>query len=170
MKTIMLTRGYEAMVDDEDYEMLVAYKWTASVAHRSKKVYAVHYLRSKSEVNKHGQKRVKAIPMHRMVIGAADGRWIDHADGNSLNNQRGNLRYASRSENYRNSGPRNTISGYKGVYGKRGVELFTVLISTDDGMLRVKKKFVSKEDAAREYDRLALKYHGKFARLNYPIK
>jgi hypothetical protein len=105
MKRIPLTRGYEALVDDEDYKWLSQWKWCALVT--KKNVYA---------------KRTKqAILMHRVIEGATASRQVDHRDGNGLNNQRSNLRKATQTQNNANSRlRRSSTSGYKGVTWFRG--------------------------------------------------
>lgn len=63
--------------------------------------------------------------MHRHIMGCTkgDGREVDHVDSNdTLNNQDDNLRFATRTEQNRNRGPRSdNTSGYRGVSkdGKR---------------------------------------------------
>ncbi len=54
--------------------------------------------------------------MHRMITGAPDGIFVDHIDGDRLNNQKSNLRLATKAENGFNRPmlKRNKF-GYKGV-------------------------------------------------------
>src|SRR5688572_4947824 len=104
MKEIPLTQGKVALVDDEDYEWLNRWKWTFQEC-KSGNGYAVRYSRGRREY------------MHRLVLNAPTGTEIDHvATGDTLNNQRTNLRVCTRAQNLanRNIGKNNT-SGYKGV-------------------------------------------------------
>lgn len=54
--------------------------------------------------------------LHRMVIGAPQGKRVDHIDGDKLNNRLGNLRLCSDAQNSRNSRlALNNTTGAKGV-------------------------------------------------------
>jgi hypothetical protein len=105
MKLIPLTRGLFAQVDDADYADLVQFRW------RAQDGYAV---RSLPRVGgKQGIER-----MHRRLLGLRPGdKWDgEHEDRNPLNNQRFNLRPATRSQNVQNAGLRSdNRSGFKGV-------------------------------------------------------
>lgn len=91
MKLIPLTQGKFALVDDEYYEYLHQWKWCA---HRQKHTfYAVRNIVS------NGKKKTHA--MHRELLNSGI-LYIDHKDGNGLNNQRDNLRIASRGQNAMN--------------------------------------------------------------------
>lgn len=106
MKTIPLTKGLVALVDDSDFDFLNQWKWQASCC--GGQFYA------KREVMVNWVKR--KIYMHRLLAGAAPGQCVDHKDRCTLNNQRNNLRIATKSENATNSkvSMRNT-SGFTGV-------------------------------------------------------
>ena len=93
-KTIPLTKGYKAMVDDEDYEMLVAVgKWHA---HRSRNVeYAEH-------LTPHVNGKQTTVKMHHLILHTPRGMQIDHIDGNGLNNQKNNLRVVTNRINHMN--------------------------------------------------------------------
>ena len=81
MKTIMLSQGKSAIVDDEDFESLSKYKWCFLCG------YAVRHS-NKSE----GKKRL--IFMHRQVIGAPDRRKVFQINKNRLDCRKENIRFA----------------------------------------------------------------------------
>ena len=107
MKLIPLTKGYEAMVDDEDYEMLVGYEWYSSIHYGGKYVYAKHML---PMIN---GKRMEER-MHQLIMDVPQGMHIDHIDGNTLNNQKSNLRIVTNRQNHMNRHQKKA-SKYAGV-------------------------------------------------------
>jgi hypothetical protein len=88
MKTIQLTQGKVALVDDEDFEALSAVKWCAQ-----RNVHTFYACRGVRKPGG-GQKREY---MHRLVLARkldrdiAPGMEVDHDDGDGLNNQRCNM-------------------------------------------------------------------------------
>lgn len=74
MKRIPLTQGFEALVDDEDYDALSQYNWC--VHRQRRKYYAVR--RDKESGN--------LIKMHQVILGVLPGVEIDHKDRDGLNN------------------------------------------------------------------------------------
>ena len=82
MKTITLTRGLEAIVDDADYVALVGFKWYATRSGKSGHVYA-------GRAPRRGEKLPQL--MHRVLLGDPPG-YIRHINGNGLDNRRENLR------------------------------------------------------------------------------
>lgn len=111
-RLIPLTQGQFAIVDASDYEWLNQWKWCAVFIPKMNSFYA---LRRGSDK--------KAILMHRLILGLSfgDSREGDHIDGKTLNNSRGNLRIATRSQNKKNkTRQRNNTSGFNGVdYNKQ---------------------------------------------------
>ena len=93
MKKIVLSRGLFALVDDEDYEWLNQWKWYAHG--NGKWIYALRQKRFKN-----GTRR--PVRMHREILKVSKEDWVDHKDGNGLNNCRDNIRIATISQNFIN--------------------------------------------------------------------
>jgi hypothetical protein len=160
MKKISLTKGLEAIVDEEDYKYLIKWRWCAD-----KKGYAVRSER-RSET---GRNYRKMIYMHRVILPHSYLE-IDHADGNVGNNQKSNLRIATHSENMRNRKlQKNNTSGYKGVWFNKKRMRFIASIKIN-GVSKTVGWAYTAEEAGRIYDLFAKKIYGKFARTNNDIE
>ncbi len=159
MKQIPLTKGKFALVDDEDYDRLVAIgRWHYSNG------YAARNFRRKRLSD--GKMVNKGIWMHRVIMDTPDGMDTDHIDNDKLNNQRINLRICSRSENQQNTCKRShNTSGYKGVSWSKRDKKWEAKIKFD-GKSRALGNFTCKHEAARAYNAAATKYFGEFACLN----
>lgn len=136
-------------VSDEDYEELSKYHWHVdrhgSVSGRPNKV---------------------RILMHRYIMKPDKDIEIDHIDGNRMNNQRNNLRFANSSQNKMNRGPRkDNTSGYKGVSWHNQRNKWTARIKIGDKYVHL-GLFDNIELAKEAYNKSALENHGKFAWLN----
>ncbi len=93
MKTISLTQGKEALVDDSDFVRLSKFKW---YAYKSRGVwYAGRTLYRLDKTS-------YILQMHVLIIGKIEGLEIDHINRNGLDNRRSNLRHVTHSINCRN--------------------------------------------------------------------
>lgn len=163
-KEIPLTKDKVAIVDDEDYEYLMQWKWGGH-----ERGYAQRY-------GKRSREGRKVVLMHRVIVermrGAPipEGLQVDHIDRDTSNNQRGNLRLATIQENARNrAGRQNTISQYKGVAWHKHKRKWIASIK-DHGKSQHLGYFASEEEAGRAYDARARELFGEFALLNFPDK
>jgi hypothetical protein len=108
---------------------------------------------------------------HRLIFCMMTGDWpqklIDHKDRDGLNNRWANLREADRAQNQHNRGKRkDNPSGYKGVRApKKGKWHARITVNRKSIHLGA---FLSPEEAARAYDRAALRHFGEYAGLNFP--
>lgn len=104
------------------------------------------------------------LRMHCLIMGR---KWIDHVDHNGLNNQRSNLRPATRSQNNQNSRGRiSRTSQYKGLcwLPKKGKRFASITL---EGHTRRLGMFVSELEAAYAYDAAARELFGEFACTNF---
>lgn len=153
MKEIKLTQGKVAFVDDADFEWLNQWKW--SLLKTPNTSYAVR-----------GHEG-KAILMHRLILGLGTSKMLaDHRDGNGLNNQRSNIRTATRCQNKCNAGShRGSSSFFVGVSWHSSKKRWRSQI-----MFNKKSKhlgtFKDEKDAALAYNNAAIQMHGQFAKLN----
>lgn len=143
------------IVDDEDFEWLNQWKWSCHVAREY--VYAARRL---------GDKTIK---MHRLIMAAKPHQLVDHKNGKTLDNRRStNLRLCDKRENNSNVKKRSdNTSGFKGVCWKPKLKTWHAYIQKNKRWIHL-GYFKEKESAARAYDEAAKKYHGEFARLNFP--
>lgn len=154
MKEIQLTQGLIALVDDEDYERLNQFKWHAS------KHGCTFYANRKKIVNK----LHRCESMHWLVMG---GKFVDHIDGNGLNNQKSNLRFCTNSQNAMNKRmPKCKSSQYKGVTFVKRDKNWRANIRKDGKLIHI-GKFQIEEQAAKAYDTAAKEHFGEFAYLNF---
>lgn len=151
MKVIPLTKGYDAIVDAEDYSDVARFKWTALVA-KSGIIYAYR------------RENRKTIYLHRYIMQPSAGLVVDHANHNGLDNRRKNLRVTTHSNNHFNSrARRNAGSQYKGLYWSKQKGKWHVRAIDRDGKSHHGGFFEEELVAAEAYKNLAIKLQGEFA-------
>jgi hypothetical protein len=151
---IPLTRGYVTVVDEDDAEFVSRWNWEPSVSMgRRRTVYAL----------RRGPRPERpTILLHRAILCAGPDEFVDHINGNGLDNRRANLRLCSRSDNQCNRGPAKGRR-FKGVapHGDR----YKVAIRRH-GVFYHLGVFDTEVEAAIAYNEAAIVLHGAFAHLN----
>ena len=103
MRVIALTQGKVALVDDEDYECLMAMgSWCAVIRSSGWRAQTQH--------------NGKLQYMHRIILDAPSNLEVDHINHDTLDNRRCNIRLCTRSQNMQNQRKSSGKSSkYKGV-------------------------------------------------------
>lgn len=155
MKEITLTQGRVALVDDEDFDWVSAWKW-----HARKSFGGFYAARTTSKGGK--------VFLHRAILKAPTGMYVDHINGDSLDNRRANLRLVTHQQNMMNRvlSSSNT-SRFKGVYWQNRGGRWIAKIKYNQKIRHI-GTFLTEEDAARAYDTVARELFGDYGRFNFP--
>lgn len=160
---VALANGGVALIDDADYEAIRPYRWSAhrqSTGH----IYAVARTARNNYVR-------HTIRMHRIILAPAAGLFVDHINGDGLDNRRANLRLCTPSQNSQNQRLRReaATSQFKGVSrtGKTDQRPWFAAVYVA-GVRRFSGLFATEIEAALAYDDAARRLHGDFARVNFP--
>jgi hypothetical protein len=103
--------GRVALIDDEDYDLVMQYKWYVDERFREGVKGTWHSGPRAVATYKDGEHI--HLMMHTLITGWPE---VDHADGNGLNNQHYNLREVTHLQNtWNRNGHPGASSKYKGV-------------------------------------------------------
>lgn len=151
---IPLSLGRFTIIDAEDYDYLSQWKWC------SHKTY--YYAMRRDYTN--GKKSM--YRMHRLIMKAKENEYVDHINGNRLDNRKSNLRICNKGENNQNCGlRRNNTSGYKGVSWSKKYKKYNVQININ-GKRKTVGSYIDPIEAAKAYDEAAFAAYGEFAKTN----
>lgn len=138
-----------ALVDDEDYETLSAYKWRLD-----------HYGYAANVRRING--KTKTVFMHGYLLPHPKGTEIDHINRNPCDNRKSNLRIATRSQNNMNSKRRvNNTSGIRGVSLHKQTGKWRAYISYNGKQINL-GLFWNIKDAAQVRKQKATELYGGF--------
>ena len=153
MQKVPVKNSEPALVDDEDYLYLMTFKWYKRNGYAHTTYHRLGASRADSDRNVN-------ISMSRTVAGRSGllsrhRSFVDHIDGNRLNNQRANLRAVTTQENNWNlASHRNGIKGVRLTpSGKYQVRLGNVVYGN----------YADRKTAELVYDKVATTIRGDFA-------
>ena len=149
----------ECLIDKKDYEKIKQFKINATNLGKTRNYRAVFYN------GRDNDKRT--IQVSRFLIGVnVKGTQVDHINGNPLDNRRANLRICTNTtNNWNKEKTKANTSGYKGVNWAKAAHKWEACIKAN-GIKHYLGLFTDKKEAAQKYNEAALKYHGKYAKLN----
>lgn len=137
MRKIQLTKGKISLIDDEDFERVSKNKWSYH--------HTGYVVRGKPQIS-----------LHRFVMNAKKGEFIDHINRNRLDNRKSNLRLATMRQNQYNS-------VYKdGIHWRGDREAWIVRMKVN-GKSKYIGYFKNKKEAEVARKEASIKYHGKFS-------
>lgn len=155
MREIKLTQGQVALVDDEDYDYLMQWKWYAKLDKSSNRYYVRRNGRKSDGLNKD-----KTISMQNQLLNTPVGMVVDHLNRDPTHNYRSNLRLCTPAQNSLNHRVNiNAYSKFKGV-SKNGMRWRARICFQNKRMYL--GTFDTEEQAYKAYCIASKKYHGEY--------
>jgi hypothetical protein len=147
----MLPEG--VLIDPADAPLVQGYRWVITTSLTGQRQH--RYVKARNGAH--------VIALHRLIAGAAPGQFVDHINGDGLDNRRTNLRLCTPAENARNARRRaGTQSGLKGV--RRNGDRWWASIDAD-GRRYGLGNYATAQEAHAAYSLAAQLLHGDFHNL-----
>ena len=150
-------RGYDVLIDDEDYSLVSKYTWRPS---KPNKPYFITTLKMENGIQ-------KTMNFHRLIMGCTcgDDTVVDHINHDTLDNRKCNLRITTKQGNARNrSRTIRSTTGYKGVSFYKGTYHSSLEYENRHIFMGSSNNSV---ECARWYDMMAIKLFGEYACTNF---
>jgi hypothetical protein len=156
---IVLPTGEVVLIDAEDVAVVEPFNW-----HRHQSHAKTYYVRAKDR--RQGRENEKTIYLHRLILAAGKGQYVDHINHDGLDNRKVNLRIVTNAQNAARVGKRNpnASSRYCGVRWIPRLEKWGASIADNTWL----GTFADEIEAARAYDEAAIERYGDCAFLNFP--
>jgi hypothetical protein len=154
---LFLTKEKQAIINARFYDKFSKFKYCAQQTRYPGKFYIVR------------RNNGKFVFLHREILemSADDKRFVDHINGNTLDNRVENLRFASPSQNGMNAKlSKANTSGFKGVTFNKRKEKWMAQIRFD-GKNQFLGYFYTPEEAHTAYCEAATRLCGEFANFGH---
>jgi hypothetical protein len=170
---VPLGHGVFALVDEGDFARVMAFRWNAK---RATKQPGVLYAQRTVRLGVGRKAKKTSVQLHRFIVGALPGQYVDHRSGDTLDNRRGNLRVTDARGNATNvtRSSNQARGGFKGVSWNKHAKKWQATIGVGPVKASGRRAlvylglFADPADAARAYDAAAREHFGEFASLNFP--
>lgn len=155
MKEIPLTQGKVALIDDDMFDRVSYFKWSADKSGKN------YYARTNIGVDG----KEKSFKIHQLLLGFPKNCDIDHINGDGLLNTKDNLRLCSHSENCRNSSLKiNNVSGFRGVHWHKNNKKWVAQINKNGKRVNL-GYFINIEDAVIVFNKASKEIYKEFSRV-----
>jgi hypothetical protein len=157
----IVIHGYYVSVDSTIWDTIQnEYSWSVQEENKTNGSGAYVYRINKRDKN--GKRKRQYL--HRIITGAGDGQYVDHINGNTLDNRLCNLRITTASGNQRNKiGTSRT--GYKGVSFDKFTGRYQAKITINGETVMLGRRD-SAIEAFELYKASALEHYGEYARFD----
>jgi hypothetical protein len=145
-----LDDGAEIQIDEADLPTLEQHRWHLKPSNACSYVVATVDRRQ--------------VRLHRLILNAGLGEWVDHVNGDTLDNRRSNLRIVTADQSRANQGGWG-LTSYRGVYYDAEKGRWRARIHVN-GSRRHLGYFDTAGEAAAAWDEAAEEAWGEYARLN----
>lgn len=157
-RELPLNKGRVTLIDEEDFAEVSGFTWRVHPCSRGHSPYVV------TSMWIDGVR--KSVALHRYLMRAKPGQYVDHKNRDTFDNRRENLRFCSHRDNTRNRSYSKLSDLPKGVYKRERSNYYSAIV-VDARQISL-GSYMTATEAAVAYDIAADHLFGEFAALNFP--
>lgn len=150
---VTLKNGRQFQIDEDDWDSVKHIKWNI---HLMRKGYKYVYTFQKTDKSR------KMIYLHRMLMNCKNPMFVDHINGDTLDNRKSNLRVLTNRQNQWNQKRVRGFVPYKGVTFENGAYRSRIRIN---GKKKSLGRFKTAIEASNAYNQASLELHGSYSHI-----